>query len=224
MTCNLSKDCLCTNTIQENYQLYLQLCHWIKQLAIFQLGCGASCNTITAIVMSSNIRWEKCDRALVMHGAASKNIMKQKMLSFGIYSRWLTGVPPTTGQRGRARHWCECNTTPQLPHLISWGWIVTVGHAVLWLNTQVKFQRQEHLENKVEPRKTKLKCRGFYALGKLLNPATLQKGTVPVETSKDSISCLSKKREIKFKKKKIRGYTPIQKCWEKRYSKEFKTH
>lgn len=77
-----------------------------------------------------------------------------------------------------------------------------MGHAVLWLNTQVKFQRQEHLENKVEPRKTKLKCRGFYALGKLLNPATLQKGTVPVETSKDSISCLSKKREIKLKKKK----------------------
>lgn len=87
MTCNLSKVCLCTNTIQENYQLYLQLCHWIKQLAGFQLGCGASCNMITAIVMSSNIRREKCDRVLVVHDAANKNIMKQKMLSFGIYSR-----------------------------------------------------------------------------------------------------------------------------------------
>lgn len=73
--------------MQENCQLYLQLCHWIKQLARFHLDCGASCNMTTAIVMCSNIRQEKCDLVLVVHEAANKNIMKLKMLSFGIYSR-----------------------------------------------------------------------------------------------------------------------------------------
>lgn len=53
----------------------MQVCPWIKQLAGLQLGCGARCNTV-AIVMSSNIRQEKCDRVLVMHNAANKNIMK----------------------------------------------------------------------------------------------------------------------------------------------------
>lgn len=41
MACNLSKDCPCSNTIQENCQPYPQPCQWIKQLAIFQLEPGS---------------------------------------------------------------------------------------------------------------------------------------------------------------------------------------
>lgn len=38
---------------------------------------------------------------------------------------------------------------------------------------------------------------GVYALGELPNPATLQKSTVPIETSKDLISHPSKKKKVR---------------------------
>lgn len=61
---------------------------------------------------------------------------------------------------------------------------------------------------------------GVYALGELPNPATLQKSTVPIETSKDLISHPSKKKKVRD----CTHCTLIQNCWERRESKELKNH